>query len=65
MVVRSALPSLVTSTMVPVSAMAMFAPEMPTVAWMNFSRSDSRAWCWIASTEASVPKTRAASSLVR
>ena len=42
-VVRSALPSLVTSTIVPVSAMAMFAPEMPTVASMNFLRSDARA----------------------
>ena len=42
-VVRSALPSLVTSTIVPVSAMAMFAPDMPTVASINFSRSDSRA----------------------
>src|SRR2546425_440068 len=39
-VVRSALPSLVTSTIVPVSAMAMFAPELPTVASMNFFRSD-------------------------
>src|SRR5438309_4284225 len=64
-VVRSALTSLVTSTMVPVSAMAMFAPEMPTVASMNFLRSDARAWLWIASTVGSVPNTRAASSLVR
>src|SRR2546421_101277 len=64
-VVRSALPSLVTSTMVPVSAMAMFAPEMPTVASMNFLRSDARAWLWIASTVGSVPNTLAASSLVR
>src|SRR5438445_1264197 len=64
-VVRSALPSLVTSTMVPVSAMAMFAPEMPTVASMNFWRSVSRAWSWIASTVASVPNTAAASSFVR
>src|SRR5579864_864050 len=64
-VVRSALPSLVTRTMVPVSAIARLAPEMPTVASMNFSRSDSRAWRWMASTVASVPKTLAASSFVR
>ena len=64
-VVRSALPSLVTSTIVPVSAIAMFAPEMPTVASMNFSRRLWRACIWIASTVGSVPKTLAASSLVR
>src|SRR6266567_4236056 len=63
--VRSALPSLVTSTTVPVSAMAMFAPLMPTTASMNFWRREMRAWCWMASTVGSVPKTRAASSLVR
>src|SRR6202521_4949947 len=38
---------------------------MPTVASMNFWRKDSRAWCWIASTVRSVPKTFAASSFVR
>jgi hypothetical protein len=64
-VVRSALPSLVTSMMVPVSAIARFAPLMPTVASMNFWRSDVRACCWIASTVASVPNTFAASSFVR
>ena len=42
-VVRSALPSFVTSTIVPVSAMAMLAPLMPTAALMNFCRSESRA----------------------
>ena len=42
-VVRSALPSLVTMTIVPVSAIAMLAPLMPTAAEMNFCRSDSRA----------------------
>src|SRR6266852_5528598 len=64
-VVRSALPSLVTSTMVPVSAIARLAPLIPTAAVMNFCRNDSRAWAWIASTVGSVPNTRAASSLVR
>src|SRR6267143_2492425 len=64
-VVRSALPSLVTSMMVPVSAIDMLAPLMPTVASMNFSRSETRACCWMASTVASVPKTLAASSFVR
>src|SRR6267378_2129694 len=64
-VVRSALPSFVTSMMVPVSAIAMLAPLMPTVASMNFSRSETRACCWMASTVASVPKTLAASSFVR
>src|SRR6266568_2816073 len=63
--VRSALPSLVTSTTVPVSAMAMFAPLMPTTASMNFWRREMRAWCWMASTVGSVPNTLAASSLVR
>ena len=64
-VVKSALPSFVTRTIVPVSAIAMFAPEMPTVASMNFWRKDSRACFWIASTVGSVPNTLAASSLVR
>src|SRR6266852_1556369 len=63
--VRSALPSLVTNMMVPVSAIARLAPLMPTEALMNFCRKDSRACAWIASTVASVPNTRAASSLVR
>src|SRR6266852_6663306 len=63
--VRSALPSLVTSMMVPVSAIARLAPLMPTEALMNFCRRDSRACACIASTVASVPNTRAASSLVR
>jgi len=43
----------------------MLAPLIPTVASMNFWRSDSRACFWIASTVASVPKTLAASSFVR
>src|SRR5713101_1716011 len=48
--VRSALPSLVTSMMVPVSAIARLAPLMPTEALMNFCRNDSRACAWIALT---------------
>src|SRR5438445_1385580 len=63
--VRSALPSLVTSMIVPVSAIARLAPLMPTAALMNFCRKDSRACAWIASTVASVPSTGAAASLVR
>ena len=42
-VVRSALPSLVTSMIVPVSAIARLAPLMPTVASMNFCLSECRA----------------------
>src|SRR5258708_18694458 len=63
--VRSAWPSLVTSMMEPVSAIARLAPLIPTEALMNFCRRDSRACAWIASTVASVPNTRAASSCVR
>ena len=37
------LPSFVTSTIVPVSAIAKFAPEMPTSASANFCRSARRA----------------------
>src|SRR5206468_2361039 len=37
------LPSLVTRTMLPVSAIAKFAPVMPRSAWRNFSRSSPRA----------------------
>ena len=36
-------PSLVTSTMVPVSATAKFAPVMPMSAWRNFWRSSALA----------------------
>ena len=41
--VRSPLPSLVTMTAEPVSAMRKFAPVMPTSAARNFSRSTARA----------------------
>ncbi len=37
------LPSLVTSTRVPVSATAKLAPVMPMSAWRNFCRSSFRA----------------------
>ena len=63
--VRSALPSLVTITTVPVSAIAMLAPVMPTAALMNFWRRSARAWARMASLVGSVPSSAAHSSLVR
>ena len=42
-VVSSALPSLVTTQTAPVSAIRKLAPEMPTSALKNFSRSSRRA----------------------
>ena len=43
MVTRRALPSLVMMTMLPVSATAIFAPEMPIPAVRNLPRSSLRA----------------------
>ena len=52
--VRSPLPSFVTITLEPVSAIRKFAPVMPTSAVTNFSRSTVRA----SSTIAGISVTR-------